>query len=88
MVQWLQLRAPNAEGMGLIPGHETKIIHAMPRGKQTTTRRNGIHGVLPTEEASLLSSYWLPPAILKEQYYYYLPFDQQGNWELEKLNMP
>ena len=28
VVQWLRLHAPNAEGMGLIPGQGTKIPHA------------------------------------------------------------
>ena len=32
MVQWLQLRAPNAGGMGSIPGWGTKIPHATQRG--------------------------------------------------------
>ena len=27
VVQWLRLPAPNAEGMGLIPGQGTKILH-------------------------------------------------------------
>ena len=27
-VQWLRLHAPNAEGMGSIPGRGTKILHA------------------------------------------------------------
>ena len=29
VVQWLRLCAPNAEGMGLIPGQGTKIPHAV-----------------------------------------------------------
>ena len=29
VVQWLRLHAPNAEGMGLIPGQGTKIPHAV-----------------------------------------------------------
>ena len=28
MVQWLKFQAPNAGGMGLIPGQGTKIPHA------------------------------------------------------------
>ena len=27
-VQWLRLHAPSADGMGLIPGWGTKILHA------------------------------------------------------------
>ena len=27
MVQWLRLHTPSAEGMGLIPGQKTKILH-------------------------------------------------------------
>ena len=28
MSQWLRLHAPNAGGMGSIPGQETKFLHA------------------------------------------------------------
>ena len=28
MVQWLRLRAPNARGLGSVPGQGTKIPHA------------------------------------------------------------
>ena len=34
MVQWLRLHAFNAGGMGLIPGQETKILHAIPHDVQ------------------------------------------------------
>ena len=34
MVQWLKFQAPNAGGMGLIPGQGTKIPHAARHGKK------------------------------------------------------
>ena len=33
-VQWLRLRAPNAGGMGWIPGQGTKIPHATQHGQK------------------------------------------------------
>ena len=33
MVQWLRLHAPNAGGMGLIPGWGTKIPYVVGMGK-------------------------------------------------------
>ena len=33
MVQWLRLHAPNAGGMGLIPGRGTKIPYVVGMGK-------------------------------------------------------
>ena len=43
VVQWLGFRAPIAGGMGLIPGLETKIPHAIWRGqKKKNNKKNKI----------------------------------------------
>ena len=34
VVQWLRLCAPNAGGMGLVPGWGTKILHATQLGQK------------------------------------------------------
>ena len=39
MVQWLRLHAPNAGGMGLIPGQGTKIPHAAWRSQRGEKKR-------------------------------------------------
>ena len=46
-VQWLGLRAPTAEGVGLIPGQGTKIPQATRRGqkKKKKKKRSTIHGI-------------------------------------------
>ena len=37
--QWLRLCAPNAGGVGSIPGRETEISHAMQHGQKPKKRR-------------------------------------------------
>ena len=39
MVQWLRLHAPNAGGIGLIPGQGTKTPHAIWSGKSKKKKK-------------------------------------------------
>ena len=41
MVQWLRPHASNAGDAGLIPGHETKIPHAVGRGQKVRKKNQG-----------------------------------------------
>ena len=34
VARWLTLHAPNAGGMGLMPGQGTKILHALSHGQK------------------------------------------------------
>ena len=46
-VQWLRLCASTAGGAGSIPGHGTKILHAMQHGQnQTKPKQNKTKSVL------------------------------------------
>ena len=48
VVQWLRFRAPNAGGVGSIPGRGTEIPHA------TLTRGDGDSWILPTRSTTAL----------------------------------
>ena len=39
VVQWLRLCAPNAGGMGSIPGQGTRILYTSPRGQKKKRER-------------------------------------------------
>ena len=43
-VQWLRLHAPNAQGIGSIPGWGTKIPHAVLCGQKKKKKRIKIFG--------------------------------------------
>ena len=43
VVQWLRLRASNAEGMGSIPGRGTRIPHALRHHQKNPTKQNTNH---------------------------------------------
>ena len=41
MVQWLELQAVTALGLGSIPRQETKILQAIPQRPKTQTQKKG-----------------------------------------------
>ena len=63
MVQWLRLRTSNAGSTSLIPGWETKVLHAMGHGQKkkkkkiTLKKKSSIPILHPSAFDSLLE--WL-----------------------------
>ena len=56
-VQWFRLHAPNAGSMGLIPGQQTKILHATLCSKKKKKKENKRKQVkTPNKEKSMTRS--------------------------------
>ena len=65
MVQWLRFHAPNAEGLGSIPGQETKSLHATWWSQKKKKKEKeqqlwpALYMEIFTESTGLLDKKWL-----------------------------